>query len=250
MEENITQQALEELAERLNSSNQEVLCDVDHGSCKPGVDKNSEATGWFSKFVVHPLKGLFGLLKLTAKGRELVSERAYRFLSPVFRLDENGFPVELHSVAMTNVPAFAGHIRPILNAEPTNEVKEMSKEEIVELVRNTIAEMNAPKCENECCEKPEEVKNEEPEQAPVEQPVEQEQPKAEEEEKVVEETTTTETTTVSTNEEGQPEKMTKEVEVIKEEVLNSAPTQMANITDPEWKHLHGEEFFRWLAKNR
>ena len=67
------------------------------------------------------MKGLFGKLKLTNWGKELISGREYRYVSPTFGLDENGKPVELYSIAATNTPAFAGAISPILNQTPTEE---------------------------------------------------------------------------------------------------------------------------------
>ena len=129
IDEHITKESLEQIADKLNSGD-EVLCDIDHQSCKPGVDRDSKAAGWFHKFVVDPVKGLFANLKLTKKGREIVENREYRYTSPVFTLDENGNPNDIHSVALTNVPAFKGHISPILNSEPNSNEKESIKMEI------------------------------------------------------------------------------------------------------------------------
>ena len=121
IDEHITKESLDQIAEKLNSGD-DVLCDIDHQSCKPGVERDSKAAGWFHKFVVDPVKGLFASLKLTKKGREIVENREYRYTSPVFTLDENGNPNDIHSVALTNVPAFKGHISPILNSEPNLKV--------------------------------------------------------------------------------------------------------------------------------
>ena len=109
VEENITTEKLEKLVEKLNNSD-DVLCDVDHASCKNGVDKNSKAAGWFHRFVLDPIKGLFATLSLTKYGRELLENREYRFTSPVFTLNKDGTVENLHSVALTNTPAFKGHI--------------------------------------------------------------------------------------------------------------------------------------------
>lgn len=238
IDEHITKESLEQIAEKLNSGD-EVLCDIDHQSCKPGVDRDSKAAGWFHKFVVDPVKGLFASLKLTKKGREIVENREYRYTSPVFTLDENGNPNDIHSVALTNVPAFKGHISPILNSEPNSNEKEsikmeITKEELIELIKNTVNEMNVKKeineeirdiqeeiVENSCVEKQEEVKNEET--APETKEEVKEEVKVEDE----------------------PE---EEKEVIKIETLNSAPIPTVN-SEPEWKGLHGKEFFAWYAKH-
>ena len=253
IDEHITKESLDQIAEKLNSGD-EVLCDIDHQSCKPGVDRDSKAAGWFHKFVVDPVKGLFANLKLTKKGREIVENREYRYTSPVFTLDENGNPNDIHSVALTNVPAFKGHISPILNSEPNSNEKEsikmdITKEELIELIKNTVNEMNIKKeineeirdiqeevvenscgekkeevVENSCVEKQEEVKNEETAPAPAEE------------------------TKMNETEEKKDETEDKKDEVIKIESLNSAPTPSIS-QEPEWKSLHGKAFFDWYAKH-
>ena len=253
IDEHITKESLEQIAEKLNSGD-EVLCDIDHQSCKPGVDRDSKAAGWFHKFVVDPVKGLFASLKLTKKGREIVENREYRYTSPVFTLDENGNPNDIHSVALTNVPAFKGHISPILNSEPNSNEKEsikmeITKEELIDLIKNTVNEMNVKKeineeireiqdeivenscgekkeevVENSCVEKQEEVKNEETVPAPAEE------------------------TKVNETEEKKDDTEEKKDEVIKIESLNSAPAPTIS-QEPEWKNLHGKAFFDWYAKH-
>ena len=245
IDEHITKESLEQIAEKLNSGD-EVLCDIDHQSCKPGVDRDSKAAGWFHKFVVDPLKGLFANLKLTKKGREIVENREYRYTSPVFTLDENGNPNDIHSIALTNVPAFKGHISPILNSEPTEINKEenlnkeiinmeITKEELIDLIKNTVNEMNIKKeineeireevVENSCDKKQEEVKNEET--------VPETKEEVKEEVKV---------------EDKNKDEPKEEKEVIKIETLNSAPIPTVN-AEPEWKNLHGKAFFAWCANH-
>ena len=251
IDEHITKESLEQIAEKLNSGD-EVLCDIDHQSCKPGVDRDSKAAGWFHKFVVDPVKGLFASLKLTKKGREIVENREYRYTSPVFTLDENGNPNDIHSVALTNVPAFKGHISPILNSEPNSNEKEsikmeITKEELIDLIKNTVNEMNIKKeineeireiqdeiVENSCGEKKEEV---------VENSCVEKQ-----EEVKNEETVPAEETKVNETEEKKDDTEEKKDEVIKIESLNSAPAPTIS-QEPEWKNLHGKAFFDWYAKH-
>ena len=253
IDEHITKESLEQIAEKLNSGD-EVLCDIDHQSCKPGVDRDSKAAGWFHKFVVDPVKGLFASLKLTKKGREIVENREYRYTSPVFTLDENGNPNDIHSVALTNVPAFKGHISPILNSEPNSNEKEsikmeITKEELIDLIKNTVNEMNVKKeineeireiqdeiVENSCGEKKEEVA----ENSCVEK----------QEEVKNEETVPAEETKVNETEDKKDKKdeVVKKDEVIKIESLNSAPAPTIS-QEPEWKSLHGKAFFDWYAKH-
>ena len=247
IDEHITKESLDQIAEKLNSGD-DVLCDIDHQSCKPGVERDSKAAGWFHKFVVDPVKGLFASLKLTKKGREIVENREYRYTSPVFTLDENGNPNDIHSIALTNVPAFKGHISPIINSEPTEINKEenlnkeiinmeITKEDLIELIKNTVNEMNIKKEINEeireeivgnsCDKKQEEI---------VE--VKNEETVPETKEEVKEE--------VKVEDKDDPK---DEKEVIKIETLNSAPIPTVN-AEPEWKKLHGKEFFDWCSKHQ
>ena len=250
IDEHITKESLDQIAEKLNSGD-DVLCDIDHQSCKPGVERDSKAAGWFHKFVVDPVKGLFASLKLTKKGREIVENREYRYTSPVFTLDENGNPNDIHSVALTNVPAFKGHISPIINSEPTEINKEenlnkeiinmeITKEDLIELIKNTVNEMNIRKEVNEeireelvgnsCDKKQEEI---------VEVKNEETVPETKEEVKEVKEE-------VKVEDKDEPK---EEKEVIKIESLNSAPIPTVN-AEPEWKKLHGKEFFDWCSKHQ
>ena len=245
IDEHITKESLDQIAEKLNSGD-DVLCDIDHQSCKPGVERDSKAAGWFHKFVVDPVKGLFASLKLTKKGREIVENREYRYVSPVFSLNEDGTVSDLHSVALTNTPAFKGYITPIINSESSSsetnenlkeEILNMTKEELKEMIMSIISDMRA-------AEKAAEINRE-----VVEEIVENECSKGTTKEEVVknevsEEETTTETTTEEVPEEKVEE---KKEEIIKIETLNSAP--MIKDVEPVWKKLDGQEFIDWANKH-
>lgn len=123
----------------------------------------------------------------------------------------------------------------------------MTKEEVVELIKTTLSEMNKAEekpaeddventcekqAENECAT--EDVKFEEQTE---EKPVENEDVKVEE--KKVDEDVKVD------------EKKVDEDEVIKEEVLNTAPTIGVDInTGNKWKNLHGEEFFKYISEHK
>lgn len=254
VEEKLDVSSLQRLADKLNSSGEEVLCDVDHASARAGVEKDTSSAGWFSKFIVDPMKGLIGKLKLTKRGRELVENREYRFLSPAFELDEDGKPVNMMSVSLTNMPAFKGSISPVLNTEPTETIAmEMTKEDLVNLIKETVTAMNA--CGSE--EKTEEVKNETP---TAEEPVEEKTETVETAEVKTEEVKNEETVEETVEEkieekaeEAEEKKEEKEEkaeekkeEVIKMEALNSQP-DLTIKPKSGWENLHGEEFFKWLA---
>lgn len=241
VEQNFTEESLVKIADELNMSEREVLLDKDHASAREGLERDTQSLGWFSKFIVKPLKGLFGLLKLTKTGREMIENREYRHVSPVFQLDENNMPVELVSVAATNTPAIEVPENVILNSKP-NEETEMTKEEIIELIKTTFAELK--KADDAEDEKQEEVIEETTEEKTEEatnecgETVKSEcsDKEAKNEEPVVEE-----------KEEEKKEEVKKEV--IKEEVLNQAPTTTIPSADPEWKTLKGKDFMDWCQKH-
>ena len=88
---------------------EELLLDRDHASMRSQDERNTKAYGWISglKAIVGlgDMDGLYGTIKWTPDGIELVKERAYRFLSPVFELDGDGRAIKLVNVALTNRPA-------------------------------------------------------------------------------------------------------------------------------------------------
>lgn len=279
--ETLTPESLENLANKLNESGKEILCDKDHASVKSGTDRDTEAQGWFSRFFIDPIKGLMGWLKLTKSGREAIENREYRFLSPVFSLDDKKSPTNLHSVAMTNCAALP--VEPILNTEPKD--NEMSKEEIIALIRETLAEMKNKedmddKDDTEVCNAcQKKVENEMPDDdgKKDDTPVDKTEPVADTEKTVdtdtVDKTETSETTDDMKDEEkketvsnscqkkkamneqtcdGKGEEVKKTKEVIKEEVLNSEPNATAinlEITsEPSWKNKQGDDFWNELRR--
>ena len=238
--EHITAEALSALADKMNAGD-EVLCDVDHQSCRPGVEKDTSAAGWFTKFVVDPIKGLFANLKLTKRGKDLLANREYRYMSPTFMLNDNGEPIDIHSVSLTNTPAFKGFINPVINSEATpiddtNEsITNMTKEELKALIEEILAE----KAKEEAIR---DVKEEAIEAAIEKAPgiVEVMDACGKEDDKIKNET-------VVEDPKEEEKKVEEKKEVIKEEALNSAPTIGSDISiEPEWKKLRGKSFFQYL----
>jgi phage I-like protein len=91
----------------------EVLVDVDHASAT-GV--STEAAAWARNLRVED-EGLCADFELTPRGRELVEGRRYRFVSPGWTLSEDGTPLALCSVALTNRPNLP--VKPVVNADGT-----------------------------------------------------------------------------------------------------------------------------------
>lgn len=88
----------------------DVLVDVDHASARGG---STEAAAWCNSLEVDD-NGLQGVFNLTPKGLELVKNRSYRFVSPGWTLSEDGTPLALCSVALTNRPNLP--VKPVVNS--------------------------------------------------------------------------------------------------------------------------------------
>lgn len=242
VEQNFTEESLQKIAE---NTTDEVLVDAEHQSEKGGT---TEAKGWLSKLNFVPGKGLFGSIKWTDIGRKLVENRVFRWLSPSWLIDKaTREPVAMTSVALTNKPSQMGRIDPIINQEPLKETltMDMTKEELINLIKETVVEMNS-------CANKQEVKNEVVEEPKTEEP-KVEEPKVEQAnaaEPMVEETKVEEPKQTKPAIVIEETKVEEKKEVIKEETLNSAPTIGEDIAvEPEWKKLRGKEFFTYLKNH-
>lgn len=213
-----------------NNFNDEVLVDIDHGSCKPPESRDSRAAGWVTSIKnvnnLGNLNGIYANIRWTNEGKKLVLDKTYRYLSPVWSLDDNNRPIKLISVALTNKPAIKTG-KPIINTQPTLE-NDMSKEEIIELIKQTVLDIEKSKEEQD---KQEEIKEE----------------KMAVEEVANEEPAKTEEIKTEIKEEKDPE--AKKPEVIKEEVLNTEAKPEIQTWQEKAMQLHGQEFFDYLKKN-
>ena len=117
VKQEITEEALKKIADDINASGREVLVDRDHGSARIGLDRDTRAVGWLSKFWTDA-KGLFAKMFLTPFGKKLVEGKEYRYLSPKFTISEDGVPMTLESVGAVNTPAMQD-IHPLINSKPS-----------------------------------------------------------------------------------------------------------------------------------
>ena len=269
--QNFSEEALQKVAE---TQKDEILVDSDHSSENGG---STEAKGWLSKLTFKKGIGLMGTIKWTNIGRRLIENRVFRWLSPSWILNDNKEPMMMTSCALTNKPSQYGRINPIINSKSNKEAEDeksisitdskkdtynMNKDElnalVVEMVKKALDDVNKAKLSadiskevaeeaakqkiiDESLQTKEEVKNEEQTEAEI--------VKKEAEAKA--ENSCTEEKTEVKNEEV-PEKKEEEKEVIKAEVLNSAPVTVGTSVNGEepWRKLHGKEFFDWIAKNK
>ena len=129
VEQELDEESLKKLADKLNASGREILVDRDHASSKPGLDRDTSAQGWASEFEVREGQGLFGKVKWSDIGMKLVESRVFRWLSPVFKLGSDKKPVDMQAIALTNTPSQM-LIKPVLNQAAGEEtVEEVEKQE-------------------------------------------------------------------------------------------------------------------------
>ena len=148
VEQELDEESLKKLADKLNASGREILVDRDHASSKPGLDRDTSAQGWASEFEVREGQGLFGKVKWSDLGKKLVENRVFRWLSPVFKLGSDKKPVDMHAIALTNTPSQM-LIKPVLNQAADEESienkemvegKEMDIEDIKKIVFDVLKE--------------------------------------------------------------------------------------------------------------
>ena len=287
IEQNFTQDALSQIADDLNARNVEVLMDKDHASARKGLERDTQSLGWFSKFVASA-KGLFGLLKLTKIGREMIGNREYRHVSPVFALNQDKEPIRLLSVAATNLPAIAVPENIILNSEPeqsnSEDILDMTKEELITIVNEAIeakltainqktteevvvnqegeipgkescnekGTCNEKSCnEKATCETPDENATEvEEEKKEATEVADETDDATEEKTEVAEEVAEEKTEVEDATEVAKTTEVEDETtEVVKEEVLNTAPATTVPTVEEEWKKLKGEDFRKWCSEH-
>ena len=110
VEEVIDQEVIDHLVAEYNTNPVELLMDIDHKSMRAPEERDTTAAGWIYGLVavkdLGRLSGLYGKVKWTDVGRHLVESRQYRFISPVFEVDE-GRPVRIINAALTNRPALS-----------------------------------------------------------------------------------------------------------------------------------------------
>lgn len=148
VEQELDEESLKKLADKLNASGREILVDRDHASSKPGLDRDTSAQGWASEFEVREGQGLFGKVKWSDLGKKLVENRVFRWLSPVFKLGSDKKPVDMNAIALTNTPSQM-LIKPVLNQaadeesienKEITEGKDMDIDEIKKIVFDVLKE--------------------------------------------------------------------------------------------------------------
>lgn len=88
-----------------------VLVDADHSS---ETSTDTKAMAWVTRLFKDPEKGLMAEIEPTSIGADNINGKVYRFVSGAWTLDDDGRPVELVSIGLTNRPNLP--VSPIINS--------------------------------------------------------------------------------------------------------------------------------------
>ena len=255
VEQELDEESLRKLADKLNASGREILVDRDHASSKPGLDRDTSAQGWASEFEVREGQGLFGKVKWSDLGKKLVENRVFRWLSPVFKLGSDKKPVDMNAIALTNTPSQM-LIKPVLNQAADEESienkemvegKEMDIEDIKKIVFDVLKEAGLVVDGKAVVE---EVKREMAEEKldKLEDEAEMKAAEALVESAAKEEVKNEACGKVKDEVKNEVCDEVKKEEVIKAEVLNQKPTiGLAAKADAEkWRNMSQSEFIKYI----
>ena len=255
VEQELDEESLRKLADKLNASGREILVDRDHASSKPGLDRDTSAQGWASEFEVREGQGLFGKVKWSDLGKKLVENRVFRWLSPVFKLGSDKKPVDMNAIALTNTPSQM-LIKPVLNQAADEESienkemvegKEMDIEDIKKIVFDVLKEAGLVVDGKAVVE---EVKKEMAEEKldKLEDEAEMKAAEALVESAAKEEVKNEACGKVKDEVKNEVCDEVKKEEVIKAEVLNQKPTiGLAAKADTEkWRNMSQSEFIKYI----
>lgn len=236
----------EQIVFKFHEDGQELPLDRDHASMKQPLERDTQAYGWIYDLRLmsggaDDYNGLYAKFRWTDEGRNLVLSRAYRFLSPVFTLSEDGHPTSLVNVALTNRPNF--DLPPIFNTEatennPISEEHTMNIEELKNAIIDGVVE-RLQTINTKPSDEPDETKEEEKEtceekktceekttpcesKTPCEEPSKEEPETDETKEEEKEEKEEDKNEPAETDDDDKEEK----TEVITEEVMNTVPTSI------------------------
>ncbi len=95
------------LSARFAKDGVDIPVDVDHGISKKAMwGERADAVGWVKELVARD-DGLYARIEWLEAGREILSAKTHRYVSPTFRHNDLGEAQWLHSIALVAAPALA-----------------------------------------------------------------------------------------------------------------------------------------------
>lgn len=132
-------QARKEIIEQYNAEKNDAVVDYEHQTLK---DVEAPASGWIKELIDKGKDGLWAKVEWTPKAQEYISNKEYRYLSPVILVRKSDKrAVVLHSAALTNKPAIDGMI-PLIN-------KDEEDSQGMDLLKQLIAILGLPETATE-----------------------------------------------------------------------------------------------------
>lgn len=117
----------------------DLVMDYDHATVRGGM---APASGWITN-LTKEADGLFADVEWTEEAKQRLEKREYRYHSPVIYFGKDGHPRALHSVALTNHPAF--HAYPALAADDIDNPNNLNKEKRMnETIKKLAASLGVP----------------------------------------------------------------------------------------------------------
>jgi hypothetical protein len=115
----VDQESAKAMADEIARRKVDIPIDYEHqtvGGKYSSPNGKSPAAGWIKRIEAVPGQGIFGIVSWTPAGGQAVSDREYRYLSPVLMVREtDGKAMRLVSVGLTNMPAIFG-MSPLVNS--------------------------------------------------------------------------------------------------------------------------------------
>lgn len=108
----VDEKAQEEIMKNFSGRENDLVVDYEHQTLTGGI---APAAGWIKNLENRGKDGIWGEVEWTTKAESYISNKEYKYLSPVIFINKNDKRVRtLHSAALTNDPAIDGMI-PIAN---------------------------------------------------------------------------------------------------------------------------------------
>ena len=107
----VDREAMAAIVNHYKEKGNDNVIDYEHQTLK---DIQAPAGGWVKEYQVRE-DGLWGRIEWTDKAREYISNKEYRYISPVIVVRKSDLrAVEIHSIGLTNAPAIHG-MPPLVN---------------------------------------------------------------------------------------------------------------------------------------
>lgn len=108
----VDEAAENEVMQNFSNRKNDVVVDYEHQTLKDVV---APAAGWIKKLENRGKEGIWGEVEWTGKAKDFISNKEYKYLSPVIFVSQSDKRVQLlHSAALTNDPAIDGMV-PLAN---------------------------------------------------------------------------------------------------------------------------------------